>query len=289
MPFLTEAVYQNLVRAVDTHAPASIHMASWPEQQHQRLDRTLLADMEVVQRMVALGRAARNDSSLKVRQPLARILVRVPEEGAPHAVQRHAPQIREELNVKQVQILPRDANLVTYRIKPNLPLVGKRYGKLLPAIREALSRTDGADIAAKVAHGEAVTSEVSGQPLALEPAEPLVETSSAAGFACAEGAGYLVGLETTLTEELRLEGLARELVRTVQEARKEAGLAVSDRIVLDVQGSTAIATALSTHRPYIETETLTSRWDPLEDSQALTRVAHKLGEASWVIRLRRDN
>jgi len=288
MPFLTESVYHNLVRGVTVEAPASVHMASWPQHRQQRLDRALLMEMEVVQRVVALGRAARNDSSLKIRQPLSRILVRVPEEQAAHAVQRHAQQIREELNVKQVEILPRDAKLVTYRIKPNLPLVGKRYGKLLPAIRETLSRCDGADIAAKVARGEAVTWEISGHSIALEPSELLVETSSAAGFACAEAAGYLVGLETTLTEELRLEGLARELVRTVQEARKEAGLAVSDRIVLDVQGSTAIGSALSAHRSYIEAETLTSRWEPLEDSQARMRVTHNLGEASWVIRLRRD-
>lgn len=288
MPFLTESVYQNLVRAADPGAPVSIHMASWPEHRQQRLDRGLLTDMAVVQRVVALGRAARNDSSLKVRQPLSRILVRVPEEEAAQAVQRHAQQIRDELNVKQVEILPLDAKLVTYRIKPNLPLVGKRYGKLLPAIRETLSRSDGAGIAAKVARGEAITLEVSGQSIALDPTELLVETSSAQGFACAEAGGYLVGLETTLTEELRLEGLARELVRAVQEARKEAGLAVSDRIVLDVQGSAAIVSALSAHRSYIEAETLTSRWESLEDSQALRRVAHKLGEAGCVIRLKRD-
>jgi len=288
MPFLTESIYQNLVRGADPDAPASIHMASWPEHRQQRLDRALLMEMEVVQRVVALGRAARNDASLKVRQPLSRILVRVPEEQAAHAVQRHAQQIREELNVKQVEILPRDAKLVTYRIKPNLPLVGKRYGKLLPAIRETLLRCDGADIAARVARGEAITLEVGGHSIALEPSELLVETSSAAGFACAEAAGYLVGLETTLTEELRLEGLAREVVRTVQEARKEAGLAVSDRIVLDVQGSIAIGSALCAHRSYIEAETLTSRWQPLEDSQALMRLTHQLGEATWVIRLRRD-
>ena len=288
MPFLAEAVYQNLVRGADADAPASVHMASWPEHREQHMDRSLLAEMEIVQRVVALGRAARNDTNLKVRQPLSRILVRVPDEQAAGAVRRHAQQLREELNVKQVEILPRDAKLVTYRIKPNLPLVGKRYGRLLPAIREALARADGTDIAAKVASGASLTLEVSAQSIALEPADLVVETTSAEGFACAEAGGYLVGLETTLTEELRLEGLARELVRTVQEARKDAGLAVSDRIVLAIEGNDTIIATLAAHRPYVEAETLTTRWEPLADSQSLARVSHKLGEASWVIRLRRD-
>ncbi len=288
MPFLAEAVYQNLVRGADAAAPASVHMASWPEHREQHMDRALLAEMEVVQRVVALGRAARNDANLKVRQPLSRILVRVPNEQAANAVRHHAQQVREELNVKHVEILPRDAKLVTYRIKPNLPLVGKRYGKLLPAIREALARAAGADIAAKVAQGLTITLAVSGQSIELEPADLIVETSSAEGFACAEAGGYLVGLETALTEELRLEGLARELVRTVQDARKDAGLAVSDRIVLDIEGKDMITATLAAHRAYIEAETLTTRWEPLQDSEALTRASHKLGEATWVIRLRRD-
>src|SRR5260370_33465391 len=99
--------------------------------------------MKVVQQVIALGRAARNESSLKVRQPLSRLLVRLPDEPASDAVQRHSEQIRDELNVKAIQVIPRDAALVTYRIKPNLPLVGKRYGKLIPAIRSALAQSDG--------------------------------------------------------------------------------------------------------------------------------------------------
>jgi isoleucyl-tRNA synthetase len=118
--------------------------------------------MEVVQRVVALGRAARNDANLKVRQPLARLLARVPDEGASRAVVRHAEQIREELNVKSVTVIPRDADLVKYRIKPNLPVVGKRYGRLLPAIQRALAAAPGGDIAATVARGENVMIQVEG-------------------------------------------------------------------------------------------------------------------------------
>jgi isoleucyl-tRNA synthetase len=288
MPFLSEAVYQNLVRGSDADAPTSIHMANWPEYHEERMDRLLLSEIEVVQRIVALGRAARNETSLKVRQPLSRILVRVPDERASRAVQRHAQQICEELNVKRVELIPADAKLVTYRIKPNLPVVGKRYGKLIPAIREALWSIDGARVAATVARGEPVTVNLGEQSVVLEPAALLVETTSAVGFACAEGGGYLVGLETALTDELIHEGLARELVRTVQEARKDSGLAVSDRIVLDIEGNQPIMAALTRHHDYIEAETLTSRWERLPDSAASASVQHNLGEAMWTIRLRRD-
>ncbi|MBN1240570.1 MAG: isoleucine--tRNA ligase, partial [Gammaproteobacteria bacterium] len=287
MPFLAEAMYQNLARRVDEEAPASVHMAAWPKHRPERLDRTLLNETAVVQRIVGLGRAARNDSRLKVRQPLARLLVRVPDADGERAIERHGDQVLEELNVKAVELLLRDASLVSYRIKPNLPLLGKRYGKLIPAIREQLAAADAAAIAAAVARGETQTIEVAGQPIELEPEALLVESVAAEGFACAEEGGYLVGLDTTLNDELRREGLARELVRAVQDARKQAGLDVSDRIVLKVEGDEAVQRALGEYRDYLMSETLASRWqDPPDGSAFVAEQTH--GEHSWVIRLAKD-
>jgi isoleucyl-tRNA synthetase len=288
MPFLSDAIYQNLVRTLRPDAPLSVHMAAWPEHHAERLDRHLLAEIQIVQRVVALGRAARNDASLKVRQPLARLLVRVPDEAAARAIERHEAQIREELNVKRIERLPADAALVTYRIKPNLPILGKRHGSLLPAIRQALTQLDAAAVARSVARAESICVEAGGQRLELEPAALLVESAAATGFACAEEGGYLVGLDTVLTDELVQEGLARELVRTIQEARKQAGLNVSDRIVLEVEGNPAIMAALAAHRDYVGTETLASRWERPADPQAFVSNQHDLGAASWVIRLERD-
>jgi isoleucyl-tRNA synthetase len=244
-------------------APLSVHMTEWPSAQPERCDRRLLAETEVVQRVVGLGRAARNASRLKVRQPLARMLVRVPDEAAAAAVRAHSEQILEELNIKSIELIPRDAKLVSYRIKPNLPVVGKRYGKLIPAIREYLGSADGAAIAALAARGEAHRAVIAGQEVELDPSMLLVETESAQGFACAEGEGYLVGLDTTLDADLRREGLAREIVRAVQDARKQAGLEVSDRIVLDVEGDAAVMAAVAAHRSHITTETLAHEWAPL--------------------------
>jgi len=288
MPFLSEAVYQNLVRQVNDDSPSSVHMAAWPAHQPQRLDQTLLADMKVVQQVITLGRAARNESSLKVRQPLARLLVRLPDELASGAVERHSEQIRDELNIKAIEIIPRDAALVTYRIKPNLPVVGKRYGKLIPAIRAALAKSDGSLIAKLAARGEILKIEVEGRTIELAPDALLIETTAAEGFACAEDAGYLVGLDTTLTDELVREGLIREILRTVQDARKQAGLNVSDRIVLNIDGNEPVMAAMSAHREYIVSEALVNGWQPLSSPPAFS-IEHDIGAARWRIRLARDS
>jgi isoleucyl-tRNA synthetase len=218
-----------------------------------------------------LGRAARNASRLKVRQPLARMLVRVPDEAAAAAVRTHTDQILDELNIKGIELIPRDAKLVSYRIKPNLPVVGKRYGKLIPAIREYLNAADGAAIAAVAERGAAHRASIAGQEVELTPEMLLIETESARGFACAEGEGYLVGLDTTLDADLRREGLARELVRAVQDARKEAGLEVSDRIVLGVRGDAAVQEAVEAHQAYITAETLASAWAWQEGEKVFVR------------------
>jgi isoleucyl-tRNA synthetase len=286
VPFVSDAVHQNLVRAIAPNAPVSVHMASWPESDARRLDHQLLAETEVVQRVVGLGRAARNSSKLKVRQPLKRLMIRVPDATAEAAVRRHEDQILDELNVKRLELIARDATLVSYRIKPNLPVIGKRYGKLIPAIREYLAHADGGAIAAAVARGEQQTFVVAGQSLAIEPNDLLVESAAAEGFACAEEGGYLAGLDTTLDDALRREGLARELVRAVQDARKQAGLEVADRIVLIVEGDAAVTAALAEHREYLMNETLASRWGKPHAGEFV--ATQEQGEARWVIRLARE-
>ncbi len=286
VPFLAEAMYQNLGRGARSGAPVSVHETGWPEARPERRDPGLLAETDVVQRIVGLGRAARNASRLKVRQPLPRLLVRVPDAAAERAVERQREQILEELNVKDVELLARDAELVSYRIKPNLPLLGKRYGKLIPAIRKYLERADGAGVAAAVARGETQVVEIEGQRVELPPEGLLVESVSAQGFACAEESGYLVGLDTTLDDALRREGLARELVRAVQDARKQAGLEVSDRICLWVEGDEAVREAVAEFKDYLMSETLASRWQA--PGAGVHETEQGQGEHRWVIRLAKD-
>ena len=284
MPFITETVHQNLTRGVDETAPLSVHMSEWPAPDPVARDDALIAAIDVVQRVVGLGRAARNSSGVRVRQPLSRLLVRTPDEASGAYVARHEAQILEELNVKAVEMLAPDAELLSYRIKPNLPRIGKRFGKRVPVIRAALGAADGSAIAVAVAAGRTFDVEAGGETIEFAPEDVLVESSSAEGYACAEEGGYLVGLDTSLTEALEREGLARELVRTVQEARKQAGLDVSDRITLRIEGTPEVAAALDAHREYVMEETLATGWGEADWSPAYS-VEHTLGAGRWIIGL----
>ncbi|MGA0343923.1 MAG: isoleucine--tRNA ligase [Arenicellales bacterium] len=284
MPFLAEAMYQNLSRAQDQNAPLSVHMSDWPVAQSEWKNTSLREAIDVIQQVVALGRAARESSQVRVRQPLAQLLVRVPSTEAQEAVEAHEAQVLEELNVKALGFIAADAALVSYRIKPHLPRVGKRYGKQIPQIRAALLDADGAALAAAQASGQAITLEVDGQTLTLEPDDLLIETESAEGYACAESGGMLVALDTTLNDDLLREGLAREIVRTVQDARKQSGLEVSDRIRLHLSGSSNVRQAVSQYKDWIMDETLASVWsdDAFTSGFSLDR---EVADEQWHIAL----
>ena len=286
MPFLAENMYQNLVRGVDPDAPESVHMTAWPEADPQWQNDALLFDIDVVQKVVGLARAARVQSGIRTRQPLARLLVRAPSDAAARALEAHQEQILEELNVKAIEFIARDAGLVSYRIKPNLPRIGKQYGKLIPAIRAALAEADGGAIASAAASGETFEITVGDRMITLGGDDVLIETSSAEGYACAEDSGYLTALDTTLNDDLINEGFARDIVRSVQDARKQAGLEVSDRIALGISGTAAVEKALSVHREYIMSETLATIWD-VGQSKPLFSEQRELGDEVWTIEFRK--
>jgi isoleucyl-tRNA synthetase len=221
---------------------------------------------------------------VRTRQPISRVLVRAPDDAAARALQSHKDQILEELNVKDIEFIARDAGLVSYVIKPNLPKLGKQYGKLLPQIRQTLADADGAEIAGAAARGEAFEIEVGGEMIALDGDDVLIETHSAEGYSCEADSGYLAALDTTLTDELVAEGLAREVVRSVQDARKQAGLEVSDRITLGVSGSAAVEEALEIHRDYLMNETLATAWE-VGQSDARYTADKTMGDEHWTIEI----
>jgi isoleucyl-tRNA synthetase len=260
-------------------------MVEWPEADSSWQNDALLFDIGVVQKVVGLGREARSQSGVRTRQPLSRLLVRAPDDASAKALGAHQDQVLEELNIKDVEFIARDADIVNYRIKPNLPKLGKEgHGKNLPAIRAALQEADGKAIASAIAAGESYKLAFDGGELDLTGEDLLIETTSAEGYACAEDVGYLAALDTNLNEELIDEGMAREIVRSVQDARKQAGLEVSDRIMLGVSGSEAIEKALAAHRDYVMAETLAVEWsvgqaDPLYTSDK------DLGDQKWTIEI----
>jgi isoleucyl-tRNA synthetase len=285
VPFLAEEVYQNLVRSVDPDAPESVHMVEWPEADPAWQNDELLFDIGVVQKVVGLGREARSQSGVRTRQPLSRLLVRAPDDASAKALADHQGQVLEELNIKDVEFIARDADIVNYRIKPNLPKLGKEgHGKNLPAIKKALEEADGKEIASAIARGESYTLAFESGELNLTGEDLLIETTSAEGYACAEDVGYLAALDTNLNEELIDEGMAREIVRSVQDARKQAGLEVADRIRLGVSGSDAVEQALAKHRDYVMAETLAIEW-AVDQADALYSSDKDLGDQHWTIEI----
>ena len=260
-PFTTEEIYRNLELAVRPGAEPSVHLAAWPAARPEVRDEELLRDMRALQRVVELGRAARAASGVKLRQPLSEVLVRVRNADELAGVKRLEDQILEELNVKSVRFLDVEDAFVDYQVKPNLPRLGKRLGRLLPALREALQEVDGREVAANVREGRTTVLELDGQRVELEPDDVLLDARSPAGFAAVEDRGYLAALNTSVTAELAREGLARDAVRLVQNARKEAGLEVSDRIALELAASGELLTALREHAGTIAAEVLATQMD----------------------------
>ena len=269
-PFLAEEIYQNLVGSWSPStgtgeaaaAPESVHLCDWPKADAALIDPELSASVRLVQRLTSLGRSARARANVKVRQPLAGVHVKLLNDGEALTVRRLADQIVEELNVKGLDLIDDAAAFFDYQVRPNLPVLGPKYGGAVSRIQGALAGADQAAIARAVAAGRTV--ELAG--LVLEPEELLVTTMGKPGYAVAEEAGYAVAVSTEITPALAEEGLARELVRHVQELRKSAGLEIADRIRLTCAGDADLARVVETHGDYIRQETLATTIDAGKDA-----------------------
>jgi isoleucyl-tRNA synthetase len=284
MPFLSEQIYQNL-RKADALAKQSVHLTHWPDYDPARLNPQLVYEMDVVQTIVGLGRSAREESRVRVRQPLAQILVSTIDPATRLAVNKHMQQIRDELNIREVNFIDSDAELVSYSIRPNFARLGKHFGKLMPDIKTELLKSDSAEIAKLVQQNKTFELEIAGQTLQFEPDDIQLQTKSAEGYACSSAEGFLVALDTTLNEPLIIEGIARELVRTIQDARKSAELEISDRIELAITGSERVMNAMQEYRDYIMSETLAvqlgqTHYDDFD-------VNRTLADEYWKISLRK--
>jgi isoleucyl-tRNA synthetase len=255
-PFLAERLWQGLVVSVDPGAPDSVHLADWPAPDGAADDPELRAAMAEVRRLVGLGRQARTDAKVKVRQPLARALVTVPAERR-EVVAGLLDLVAAELNVKRVGFASGEDGLVAYRLVPNFRALGPRFGRQAPAVAAAVRAADAGELAPRLQAGERVELEVPGVgPVELGPDEVGVAEEPVTGWRVVREGGASVALDLTVTPELRLEGLARELVRAVQDLRKDAGLKVSDRIELALEASGEVAEAVRAHGDYLRAETL---------------------------------
>jgi len=254
-PFVTEVMYQNLVRSVDADAPESVHHTDWPQADPAASDEALLERMALARQVVALGHSARNGQNIKLRQPLGRALVHLQADGV-ELNEELMSLVRDELNVKQVDFVDDASDLVSYRLLPDNKVLGPRFGKRFPALRAALAALDPLAAVKRLQAKLALLLEVEGEQVELAPDEVLVQEEPREGLAVASERDVTVAVDIVLTSELVNEGLAREVVRRVQSLRKEADFNLDDRIRTTYQAEGELAEAIEAWREFIAAETL---------------------------------
>ncbi|MGQ9632166.1 MAG: class I tRNA ligase family protein [bacterium] len=289
IPFLSEAIYQNLVRSVDPEAPQSVHHCDWPTVSPEDLDRGLLDKMRLAITVASLGRSARKSANLKLRQPLAKARVHVGSQRERDDLMELASVIMEEINVKAIEVASEVGELVNYRLLPNNQILGPRFGKLFPKVRQALTELDPIAAVRALQSGGALTLNVDGETIHLNGDEVLVQTESRGGLAVASDKGVTVAIDTNLTPQLIQEGYARDLTRNINAMRKEAGLALDDRIILTYEASREIEDTLRNFAEYIKQETLAISLTAGEMGDADYRQTLQIGDGQVVVSLRKAN
>jgi isoleucyl-tRNA synthetase len=254
-PFVTEVMYQNLVRAASAGAPESVHHTAWPQADLAAVDEELLTGMALARQMVTLGHSARNDANVKLRQPLAQALVHL-EPGAGALDAELVELVQDELNVKQVVFVDDTSDLVTYQLLPDNKVLGPRFGQRFPALRAALNALDAQATVKRLQAGLPLRVQLEGEEVELAPEEVLVREQPREGLAVASERNLTVAVDVSITPELEQEGLAREVVRRVQNLRKEAGFNLDDRIATTYQAEGELAAAIEAWRDFIAAETL---------------------------------
>ena len=251
-PFMTESIYQNLVRTNDRNAPQSVHLTRWPEADAALMDAQLERDMDAVLNVVNLGRACRNTANIKNRQPIGKIYV----SGIDHLDETFLEVIRGELNAKEVELGAAAAEYITYNVKPQMRTLGPKYGKLLNGIRQHLAQADGMLVVSTVRGGKPYEFRVDEMPVTLMEEDILIEPAQREGFVAETSGDFAVIIDTALTPELIEEGNVRELISKIQTMRKEAGFEVTDKIELYVKDNEKITVIVQNNEDQIEKEVL---------------------------------
>jgi isoleucyl-tRNA synthetase len=256
-PFVAEVMYQNLARSADKDACESIHHCDWPEADLETVDKDMLDGMALAMQVAALGRSARSTSNVKLRQPLARARVYAGQQ-ATGLTESLAELVTDELNVKGLEFVEQEADLVEYEIGLLPNLLGPKHGKRFPLLRRAVAGQNPGALARRFQAGLSVTVELDdgGPDVELLPEEVEVRTHGREGYAVAEEKGIVVAVDVTLTPELTREGLARDLVRRIQTLRKEADYQLDDRIVTYYQADDELEAVIQEWRDYVQAETL---------------------------------
>ena len=251
IPFMTEEIYQNLVVGLDRDAEESIHLCSWPEVNEAEVDKKLEEEMDLAYTIVKLGRSARNSVNIKNRQPLSKMLISVK-----NLPEYYSDIVKEELNVKEVVLGADMKNYVDFEIKPNLPVLGKEYGRLIPQIKQKIAEFNQMELATKVEAGDIEYIEIGEVQIPLSKDNLLVTMQGKDGFAFSGTGEIGVVIETEITPELREEGYLREILSKVQNMRKDSGFEVMDNINLYVGGNETLEAVVKKYEDIIKHDTL---------------------------------
>jgi len=257
LPFITETMYQNLVRGVDPTAPESLHHCLWPTAEPLiGTEQALVEAMTAVRQAATLGHSVRATANLKVRQPLARALIAA-DPRRREVLGQLLDLLADELNVKEVSFVKEEGELVNYQLLPANKVLGPKFGQRFPLVRKALKALHPGRTVAQLHAGETLALALEdGSTVEIHPDEVLVQTQAREGFGVAGEAGLVVALDTAITPELAQEGLAREVIRRVQDLRKQADYELTDRIVVEYDAGDNLAKAIAAFREMIATEVL---------------------------------
>ncbi|SFU82072.1 Isoleucyl-tRNA synthetase [Clostridium sp. DSM 8431] len=252
VPFITEEIYQNLVVNLDNEAPESVHLCTWPVVDETAINKELEKEMDLAYTIVKLGRSARNGANIKNRQPLSKILV-----STASLPEYYGDIITDELNIKDIDFGADLSEHVNFELKPNLPVLGRTYGKLIPAIRKAISEKNQMELAQKLKAGGVEVIDANGTEIELNSENILVTMQGLEGYAFAGEGEIGVVLDTHITDELREEGHVREMISKIQNMRKEKGFEVADKITLYVANNDMLLDVVKKFEDTIKKETLT--------------------------------
>ena len=252
IPFMTEDIYQNLVRSVDKDAPESIHLCDFPTVNEAWIDKDLEADMKELLEIVVLGRACRNTANIKNRQPIGTMYVKAEKKMS----RFYTDIIADELNVKEVKFADDVESFISYSFKPQLRTVGPKYGKLLGGIRQALTDINGTAAMNELRTNGVLKLDINGNNVELTEEDLLIETAQTEGYVSESDGETSVVLDTNLTPELIEEGFVREIISKIQTMRKEAGFEVMDKIVVYAHGNDKIQDVMKAHEDEIKSEVL---------------------------------
>jgi len=287
LPFITEVMYQNLIRNIFDDAYESIHHTNWPQADSSIVDERLVYQMDLARRVASLGLSARSNAGLKVRQPLSKVLVHVGE-GQAELSDELVEIVSDELNVKVFEFVDDPGRLVNYRVLPVNKLLGPKFGANFPKVRAALANLTAEEVAAKVEAGQNVQVELDGTYYTLTQEEILVNTEPAEGLAVATDQLLTVAIDAVVTSELKSEGLAREIVRRIQSQRKDADFNIEDRITTWYKAGDDLSDVFQTWGNYIQAETLTTELIQGEPPNEAHTTAHTVDSLIFTIGIRQN-